>query len=43
MELATNAGTRIIEEESNVSGFVKVMLSINSIENKFSLRDLKNV
>ena len=24
MELATNAGTRIIEEEADVSGFLKV-------------------
>ena len=43
MELETNSGTIIFEEEDNVTGFVKVMLSRGAIANIFALRDLKNV
>ena len=43
MELETNAGTRIIEEEVYVTGFGKVMFSRDAIPNNFALRDLKNV
>ena len=43
MELAANAGTILIEEEYDVTGFVKAMLSRYAIENIFALRDLKKV
>ena len=42
MELATNYGTIIIEEEANVTGFVKVLFSKDAIADIFSLRYLKN-
>ena len=43
MELATNAVTIIIEEEDDVPGFGKLMLSRYAIGNIFALRDPKNV
>ena len=43
MELTTNDGTRIIEEESNITGFGKVMFSKDAVANIFSLVDLMNV
>ena len=43
MELATNAGTIILEEESDVTGFGKFILSTYAIANMFALTDLKNV
>ena len=43
MELTTNDGTRIIEEESNITGFGKVMFSKDAVANIFALVDLMNV
>ena len=43
MELVTNTGTIKIEEESDVTGFGKFMLSTYAIANIFALTDLKNV
>ena len=43
MKLATNSGTRMIEEQYYVTGFGKVMFLRDSIENIFSLIDLNNV
>ena len=42
MELETNYGTIIIEEEANVTGFVKVLFSKDAIVDIFSLRYPKN-
>ena len=42
MDFKTNAGTRTFEEEANVTGFIKVMFSIDAIVNIFALRDLNN-
>ena len=43
VELVTNTGTIIIEEEYDVTGFGNVMLSTYAIANIFALTDLKNV
>ena len=43
MELATNAGTTIIEEEADVTGFGKVVFSRDAITNIFVWIYLKNV
>ena len=43
MELATNAGRKIIEEEADVTGFGKLMFSRDTIANIFVLIELRNV